>query len=138
MSKSDTNSELLFTDSNHFNPSDKYLTFNILGKIYHVKQSLFENNSDVFTVFEQFYDKNRQEYIIDISPIIFEKILEYYKTEKLYQPSNIHINYFRETLEMFHIDTSSLDVDERFHRYVPRQTIFQLIHVLLEYPDCKS
>ena len=144
MSKSDvneqemTNSEFSFTSNEQFNSSylsENYLQFNILGKIYYVKQSLLEHHS-AFDQFEQYYDQNRQEYIIDISPVIFENLLQYYKTQKLILPLNIQLNYFKETLEKFHIDTSSLDIDERFQRFVSRQTIFQLIHVLLEYPDC--
>ncbi|CAF0816290.1 unnamed protein product [Rotaria sordida] len=129
-----TNSDPSLIDSDY--SREQYLTFNILGKIYYVKKNLFHNRLFTkFDQFEQFYDQNRQQYIIDISPIIFEKILQYYRTQELFEPSNIHIDYFKETLEKFHIDTSSLDIDQRYERFVPRQTIFQIIHVLLEYPD---
>ena len=131
-----------FTKRDNLN---EYLTFNILGKIYHIKQSLFQNNPDLFrgTLFtefdqlEQFYDRNRRQYVIDISPLMFENILQYYTTQKLFEPSNVHIDYFKETLNKFHIDTSSLDIDERYERLVSRQPAFQLIHVLLEYADCE-
>ena len=136
------------TDSDNFSEYpliEKYLTFNILGKIYNVKQSLFEKHSKLFqeTLFaeseklDRFYDHNRQQYVIDISPLIFEKILQYYTTQELNEPSNVQINYFKETLDKFHIDTSSLDIDGRYERFVPRQKIFQLIHVILEYPECE-
>ncbi|CAF4635825.1 unnamed protein product, partial [Rotaria sp. Silwood1] len=142
-----TNADPSLMDSNHFSKYhsiEQYLTFNILGKIYYVKKSLFQNNSDLFhdTLFtkfdqlEQFYNQKRQQYVINISPVIFENILEYYRTQKLFEPSNVHIDYFKETLNKFHIDTSSLDTDQRYKRFVPRQTNFQIIHVLLEYPDC--
>ncbi|CAF1011857.1 unnamed protein product [Rotaria sp. Silwood1] len=141
-----TNADPSLMDSNHFSKYhsiEQYLTFNILGKIYYVKKSLFQNNSDLFhdTLFtkfdqlEQFYNQKRQQYVINISPVIFENILEYYRTQKLFEPSNVHIDYFKETLNKFHIDTSSLDTDQRYKRFVPRQTNFQIIHVLLEYPD---
>ncbi|CAF2835731.1 unnamed protein product [Rotaria sp. Silwood2] len=141
-----TNFDRSLIESDHFSGHhsiEQYLTFNILGKLYYVKKTLFQNHSVLFhdTLFtkfdqlEQFYDQNRQQYIINISPIIFEKILQYYRTQKLFEPSNIHIDYFKETLDKFHIDTSSLDIDQRCERFVSRQTVFQIIHVLLEYPD---
>lgn len=124
---------------NEFRSKEQYLTFNILGKNYRVKKSLFDDKSHILDdpLFTKF-DQNRQQYIIDISPLIFESILEYYKTQKLHQPSNIHIDYFKATLERFHIDTSSLDINQQHVRFVPKNPIFQIIHILLEYPDCNS
>ena len=121
---------------NDYRPIEQYRKFNILGKIYRVKQNLFENTID-FDQFKGFYDENRGEYIIDISPMIFEKILEYYSTKKLFPPTNIHMGYFKETLEKFHIDTSSLDQVQYYQRIVPKQTILQIIYILFEYPDCR-
>ncbi|UJR33148.1 hypothetical protein I4U23_020605 [Adineta vaga] len=134
-SRTNLNSLLPITNGSNnvkdYSSFEKYITFNIFGKLYHVKQSLFDGTSFA----EQFYDKNRQQYVIDISPLIFEKILEYYKTQKLDEPTNIHIDYFLEVLESFHIDTSLWNIDARFERSIPRQSTFQLLHVLLEYPD---
>ena len=135
-------------DSDPFEVSttnERYLTFNILGKLFLVKKSLFEKNPNLFygTLFaepellEQFYDSDRQQYIIDISPLIFESILQYYTTEELHEPTNIQLEYFIGVFEKFHIDTSSLELDERYERYVSRQPTFQLLHVLLEYADCE-
>lgn len=151
MSRSNLNEQTTYFKSSSSSNSNSssteiYLTFNILGKIYHIKKRLFQNQSDIFrnTLFykidqlKQFYDHNRQQYIIDISPLIFDNILEYYRTEKLPYPSNVQIDYYRETLKKFHIDTSSLNIDKRYERVVPRQPLLQLIHVLLEYTDCKS
>lgn len=125
--------------------NDKYLTFNILGKIYNVKESLFQKNPNLFygTVFadrellEKYYQADRQQYVIDISPAVFECILQYYTTEKLLEPSNIHLDYFKEICHQFRIDTSSLELNGQYERYVPRQSSVQLIHVILEYPDCE-
>lgn len=124
---------------------DKYLTFNILGKIYYVKENLFQKNPNLFygTVFtdrellQKYYQGDRQQYVIDISPTVFECILQYYTTEKLLEPTNIHLDYFKEICHQFRIDTSSLEMNQRYERYVPRQSSVQLIHVILEYPDCK-
>jgi hypothetical protein len=124
---------------------EQYLTFNILGKIFSVNERLFQTNSSLFygTLFtdrnrlKQFYDEQRQQYVIDMSPLIFENILRFYASEELHAPTNVQIDFYRETLEKFHIDTSSFDVDERFDRYVSRQSTMQVIHVLLEYADCK-
>ena len=140
------NSPSSIADSDQFDASgvnERYLTFNILGKIFLVKQSLFKKNPNLFygTLFaeadqlEQFYDSDRQQYIIDISPLLFESILQYYNTEELHEPTNIQLEYFIEVFEKFHIDTSSLELDERYERYVSRQPAFQLLHVLLEYAD---
>lgn len=124
---------------------DHYLTFNVLGKIYYVKASLFQKNPNRFygTVFteqellEKYYEPDRQQYVLDISPLVFEQILQYYTTEKLVEPTNIHLDYFKEICHQFRIDTSSLELNGRYERYVPRQSALQLIHVILEYPDCK-
>ncbi len=111
---------------------EKDLIFNILGKIYRVKESLFPNQSNL----KQFYDPNREQYIIDTSPIIFENILQYFSTQKLVEPPSISNDYYREVLKKFQIDTSSFDIDERYYRYVPRQATLQFIHILFEYANC--
>ena len=55
--------------------------FNILGKIYYVKESSIINLDEL----KQFYDENHREFILDISPLIFENILEYYSTKQLHR-----------------------------------------------------
>ena len=110
------------------------LKFNLLGRIVYVK----ENTCLDLRHFQNFYDANRGEYIVDIPPVIFERILQYYNTKNLTRPTNIQLEYFKEILEKFHIDSSTLDRDQRYERLVPRRKIARIIHILFEYADCKS
>lgn len=116
-----------------YQSNEQYVKFNILGKIYHVKQSLITNLDDL----KQFFDRNRHEYILDISPLIFDHIIEYYSTKKLNLPTNISMNYYKDTLDKLRIDTSSLNIRQYHERIVPRGTNRQILHVLFEYPDCR-
>ena len=114
------------------------LEFNILGRLYHVKRSLFEAASpSTLTRLERFYDRNRQQYVVNVSPVIFEKIVQYYTTQQLNMPNNVQIEYFREILRVFEINASALDIDRRYDRVVPRRASLRLLHVVLEYPDCR-
>ena len=122
------------------------LVFNVLGRIYSIEQRVFHTNPNLFhgtllteaDQLEQFYDRRRQQYVIDISPCIFESIVQYYRTEELVRPIDVQIDYYRKVLARFRIDSSSLDIDKRYERVVPRQATLQLIHVVAEYADCKS
>ena len=107
--------------------------FNILGKIYYVKESSIINLDEL----KQFYDENHREFILDISPLIFENILEYYSTKQLHRSTNIDMNYYKDTLNKLRIDTSNLDSRQYHERILPQGTIRQILHVLLEYPDCR-
>ena len=122
------------------------LIFNILGRIYSIERRVFHTNPNLFhgtllaeaDQLEQFYDRQRQQYVIDISPCIFESIVQYYRTEELIRPINVQRDYYEKILAQFQIDSSSLDIDKRYERVVPRQATLQLIHVVAEYADCRS
>ena len=110
------------------------LRFNLLGKIIYINENLFND----CTCLREFYDVNRGEYIVDVSPVIFERILQYYKTRDLSIPANIQLEYFKEILKKFCIDTSVLDRDPRYERWIPRRKSFRVNHILFEYADCRS
>lgn len=110
------------------------LRFNLLGKIIYIKENLLND----WACLKEFYDVNRGEYIVDISPGIFESILQYYKTRDLSIPANIQMEYFKEILKKFRIDTSVLDRDLRCERRIPWRKSFRIIHILFEYADCRS
>lgn len=109
---------------------EREIRLNLLGKIIYIKENLVNDCS-------HFYDIHRDEYIVDITPTIFERILRYYKTRDLTIPADVQLEYFKDILKKLRIDTSRLDRDVRYERWIPSRESFRIVHILFEYPDCK-
>ncbi|CAF3996382.1 unnamed protein product [Adineta steineri] len=91
-----------------------------------------------------FYNKIKQQYIIDRHIISFEAIINYYETGKLNAPTIYEPIIFFEELKYFQIDKQIIqdfyktEIDEEllnYHRIVPFNKIQRSIWISLEYND---
>ena len=55
-----------------------------------------------------FFDKSRKEYYFDRNPLIFQSILDYYRTGKLHFGTNVCADQIREALEFWEIPSSNM------------------------------
>ena len=88
------------------------IKFNIGGQVFLTKKTTLEkipgtklaNYQDTC----EYYDSNTDEYYYDRSPLIFQPILEYYRTGRLHFTTNMCAEQIREELEFWEISTCGL------------------------------
>ena len=127
---------------------DNLIEFNCLGTIFIIREISLNRFPDTLLGDPQrrasFYNKTKNQYIIDRHIVSFEAIINYYETGKLIAPTIYEAITFFEELKYFQIDNKIIqhfynteihDEFVNYHRIVPMNYILRSIWISLEYND---